>query len=76
MEQAPVFVKVENYKDVLDVIELIRSKVDEAKNTLAEINELRNEEDAEIDLWSSTLDEIEKKVHSIDRALFEPESTW
>ncbi len=75
-KQAPVFVKVENYKDVLDIIDMIRGKVDQAKNTLADINELKNEEDAELDLWSSTLDEIEKKVHNIDRVLFEPENTW
>ena len=74
--EAPVFVKIETYKDVIDVLELIKDRIEEAKRTLADINELKNDEDAELELWSSTLDEIEKKMESIDRTLFEPESTW
>ena len=73
---APVFVKIEDYKDILDVLELIKDRLGEAKRTLADINELKNDEDAELELWSATLNEIEKKLEDIDRTLFEPESTW
>lgn len=76
MTEAPVFIKIEDYKDVLDVLDLIKDRLAEAKRTLADINELKNDEDAELELWSSTLNEIEKKVEGIDRILFEPESTW
>jgi hypothetical protein len=74
--EAPVFVKIENYKDVLDVFDLIKDKLEQAKRTLGDINELKNEEDSELDLWKSTLDELERKVQNIDRVLFEPESMW
>lgn len=73
---APVFVKIDDYKDILDVLSLIKDRLGEAKRTLADINELKNDEDAELELWSSTLNEIEKKLEDIDRTLFEPESTW
>ena len=73
---APVFVKIEEYKDILDVLDLIKGKLAEAKRTLADINELKNDEDAELELWSSTLNEIENKLDDIDRSLFEPESTY
>ncbi|MFH0868209.1 MAG: hypothetical protein V1831_02765 [Candidatus Woesearchaeota archaeon] len=74
--EAPVFVKIEDYKDILDVLNLIKDRLAEAKRTLADINELKNDEDSELDLWSSTLNEIEKKVEDIDKTLFEPQSTW
>jgi len=74
--EAPVFVKIEDYKDILDILELLKDRLAEAKRTLADINELKNDEDAELDLWGSTLSEIDKKLESIDRTLFEPESTW
>jgi hypothetical protein len=74
--EAPVFVKVEDYKDVLDMLDLIKDKLEQAKNILGNINEIKNEEDSELNLWESTLNEVEKKVHNIDKVLFEPESVW
>ena len=74
--EAPVFVKIEDYKDILDILELIKDRLGEAKRTLADINDMKNEEDEELGMWSSTLNEIEKKIESIDRTLLEPESTY
>lgn len=71
---APVYVKIEEYKDVLHVLGLIKTKLNEAKNTINKINELKNEENAELEVWNVTLDEIEKRTDQIDRILFEPES--
>lgn len=74
--EAPVFVKIEEYKNVIDVLELIKDRLEEAKRTLADINQMKNEEDEELDAWRTTLNDIEKKIENIDRTLFEPESTW
>ncbi len=70
----PVFVKIEDYKDVVDVVDLLKAKLDEAKEILGKINQLRNEEDSELNLWSNELEEINKKVAQIDKLLFEPET--
>jgi len=74
--EAPVFVRMEDYKDVIDVLDLIKDRLAEAKRTLADINELKNDEDSELELWGSTLNEIERKLEGIDKTLFEPESTY
>lgn len=74
--EAPVFVKIEDYKDILDILELIKDRLSEAKKTLADINEMKNDEDAELEMWGSTLNDIERKIESINRSLFEPESTY
>lgn len=74
MDKMPVFVKVEEYSDVLTIIKSVRKKIDDAKSTLLKINELKNEEDHQIELWQTSLSEIEKKVDFIDRSLSEPES--
>ncbi len=74
MEQRmPVFVRVNEYDDVLNLIRAIRRKMDEAKETLAKVNELKNEEDHQLEMWQSTLAEIEKKVDFVDHSLSEPE---
>ena len=73
---APVFVKVDEYKEILDVLDMIKSKLNEIRETLGTIHELRNEEDAEVSMWNSTIGEIEKKIDGIDKMLFEPERSW
>ena len=72
----PVFVKVDEYKDILDVLDMVKAKIKEIRDVLGNINALRNEEDAELAMWNSTINEIEKKIDSIDRIMFEPEQTW
>lgn len=71
-EEMPVFVKIDEYKTVLDLMNLIKGKLAQAKETLVKINELKNEEDAELELWRNSLDEIERKVEFVDKTLFEP----
>ena len=70
----PVFVRIENYKEVLDVMNMIKNKLNDAKKTLARINELKDREDAELGEWKVELNDVEKKVDFIDNILFEPES--
>ena len=71
-EGMPVYVRIDEYKDVLDVMNMIRNKIEAAKETLAKINELKNEEDAELELWHTGLEEVERKVVFVDKTLFEP----
>lgn len=73
MERMPVFVKVEEYDNVLGLLKTIKSKLDEAKATISKIGELKSEEDHQLEMWQSTLAEIEKKVEFIDQSLTEPE---
>lgn len=69
----PVFVKVEEYNEVLDLVRVIRKKLDEAKETLLKIHDLKNEEDHQVEMWQNTLSEVEKKIDFIDHSLSEPE---
>ena len=73
MERMPVFIKVDEYDDVLSLVRTIRKKLDEAKETLLKINDLKNEEDHQIELWQNTLAEVEKKIDFIDHSMNEPE---
>lgn len=69
----PVFVKVDEYDDVLNLVKLIRKKIDEAKETLMKINELKNEEDHQLEMWQNNLAEVEKKIDFVEHSLNEPE---
>lgn len=73
---APVFVKVDDYKEILDVLEMIRTRVSEIRQVLNNLKSLRNEEDSELAVWNNAINEIEKKVEGIDKIMFEPEQAW
>ena len=72
----PVFVKVDEYREILDVLDMIKGKIRDIRETLGSINSLRNEEDAELSMWNNTINDIEKKIEGIDKLMFEPEHTW
>ena len=67
-----VFVKIEEYKDILDIIALINDKVREARTILGKINDLKNQEDSELVTWKNSLDDVDRKLKYIDQTLFEP----
>lgn len=71
-ETMPVFVRIDEYRDVLDVMNIVRNKLEEAKATITKINELKNEEDSELELWRTGVEEIERKLAFVDKVLFEP----
>ena len=72
MDRAPVFVKIDEYKDITDVMALMREKVSHAKILLQKISELKAQEDAELSTWTSELSDIESKIAEIDHMLFQP----
>ena len=72
----PVFVKVDEYKEILDVLEMIKSKIKEIRAALGDINALRHEEDAEFAMWNNVVNDIDKKIEGIDKLMFEPEHVW
>ncbi len=70
----PVYVKLDEYDAVLQMMQSIRDKVDEAKKTLSRVNELKQQEDAELEHWHASLEEVEQKINALDQSLHEPEA--
>ncbi len=72
MMEAQVFVKIDNYKDVIDTVGLIKERLTSARAILSKIRDLKNQEDAELQVWETKLNDIESRVGEIDKVLFEP----
>ena len=70
----PVFIKIDEYKEVMEIMKLVRNKLEDAKRILYKINELKNKEDSELAEWNSNINEIEKKIEEIDNSMFSPET--
>lgn len=70
MEEKPIFVKIDAYEDIRDIINIIKKKIAEARGTLDKIQQLRHEEEAELEMWHNEVEDVEKKVAFIDESLF------
>lgn len=74
MEKSPLFVKVEEYKEILDVVDKIKERINSAHQTVAEIKDIRDREAQAISDWEDLLSQFENKVFDVDSLLFEPEN--
>jgi len=70
--KAPVYVKLDEYKDIMDIMTLMREKLRQARFLLDKIAELKAQEDSELSTWAKELEDVENRVATIDRTLFEP----
>ena len=70
--KAPVFVKIDEYKDIMDIMSLMREKLRQAKFLLDKIAELKAQEDSELATWAKELEDVDSRVSTIDKTLFEP----
>jgi tetrahydromethanopterin S-methyltransferase subunit G len=72
MTGMPVFVRIDEYKDVLEVLNLLNAKLGKAKEIIQRINELKADEDAELEMWQKELSDVEKKMDFLNHTLVEP----
>ena len=70
-KEAPIFIKVENYKEVIELMRSIKRKIEEAKSNLDRIYTIKSEEDVKIEEWDDLLRDLEKKTTFIDETLLE-----
>ena len=72
-ENAQVFIKIDEYKKTLETVKVIKTKLEEAREILKRISELKIEEYNQLSKWDSSLEEVEKKMASVNEALGKPE---
>ena len=61
----PIYVKIDQYKQVEDALSQIRSKINEARSTLQKINELRDQEVRDLEEKERRIKEIEEKIEIV-----------
>lgn len=66
-----LFVKIENYKEVLAKMNEIKAKIAESEKVLQKLHETRAEEDNELRTWQEDLNRIKDTLMIIDKTLFE-----
>ena len=73
-KKANVFVRIDKYKNVINIIETIRHELVELDNTLNKIKGLKSKETEIISGWDALLTEAKTKLEEVNSKLFEPEA--
>ncbi|MGV8172455.1 MAG: hypothetical protein ACP5OA_07225 [Candidatus Woesearchaeota archaeon] len=69
----PVFVKIDNYREVLNIVDVMKQKLKETTKILESIKALKAEEDKELQEWEKNVTEISRRLAFVDSAFFENE---
>jgi hypothetical protein len=69
----PVFVKINDYKEILDIVDVMKQKLKETKVSLIRIKELKAQEDQEVQELDKNIEEVSKRLTFIDSAFFDNE---
>jgi chaperonin cofactor prefoldin len=70
-ESNPVFVKIDKYKEILLIAEVINKKLVTVKQLLTELEQLKNKEEEEIRAWEKGMDDITKRLESMQEELIQ-----
>jgi len=73
MDKAPVFIKIEEYRQVVDLLAQLKDKVQQARELLQKLTNINNQENEQLANWSKDIDDVEQKVTEVDKAIVEPE---
>ena len=71
MENTPIFVKINEYKDIIGVVDEINEKIDGIRTLLSELRDIKQNEDEQIKNWNSQLDLVTEKMNYINGTLRE-----
>mgnify|MGYP001616284194 FL=1 len=69
--KSSVFIRIDRYKELSEVIRQIRSKLEDAKQALKKVKDLKSQEDAEFENWQTELTSVEQKLDEISGAMTE-----
>ncbi len=68
MENVPIYVKVDRYKELVSVLGKIDTKLKSVNKMIEDINDLKAKEDEQIRAWNENLADIQGRLESINEA--------
>lgn len=70
-EDKPLFVRVEKYKDVMETLNGLKGKLNEAGDILRELSRIKAEEEHELNAWQQDLESAKERLLAIEKNLSE-----
>ena len=71
VQEKPVFVKIERYREAMAEIDVLKQKLKETEYILDKLEDIRTQEQVELSNCHSNVNKIKEKLIEIDKKLFE-----
>jgi hypothetical protein len=65
----PVYVKMEEYKKILNALDVVKNKINKAEETLLSIERFKEREDMELRKWKEEVNRIKENLIMVERKL-------
>jgi len=72
MDQRPIYVKLDEFDEIYDVISDLRKKIDEARKKFQELRSLKEKEEDGLREWEERMDNVTKFLDKMDSLLNSP----
>ncbi len=63
--------KIEKYKEIVKIVDLVNAKLSEIEHSIQELKEMKKKEDAQIERWEEQLETVNEKMSFINETLKE-----
>ncbi len=70
-DERPVFVKIEQYREAIQNLDVLKQKLKETESIVSRLEELRAQEQMELSNAQNNLNKIKEKLLEVDKKLFE-----
>jgi peptidoglycan hydrolase CwlO-like protein len=71
MENVPIYVKVDKYKELVEVLKAINTKLQSIDKTIERVNQLKSQEDLQLQSWTENLSDIKGRLEKINKAFYD-----
>ena len=65
--EKPIFIKVENFKEIVENILSIEKKIEELEQIISKLQETKQDEETKLDSWYQDLQEIKEKLDVLEK---------
>ena len=66
MDNVPIYVKVDKYQELLEIVKGIENKIEGVNKMIDRIGQLKAEEDAQLKAWTDNLTDIRARLERIN----------
>lgn len=68
--EGPLFVSVQDYQIILDSLNSIKAKLNQADSSFENLNKIKNQQQQKFEQWRKSLEDVQRKLTYVDEVIY------